>query len=46
MLNFFVVGEALTTMKAAGFALAALGVYLGTRSASNGRTADTSQSVA
>ena len=30
VLNYFVVGEPLTAMKVAGFALAALGVYLGT----------------
>ncbi len=31
VLNFFIVGEALTTLKIVGFALAATGVYLGTR---------------
>jgi drug/metabolite transporter (DMT)-like permease len=37
VLNFFVVGEALTTLKIVGFAFAATGVYLGTRLAKAAR---------
>ena len=32
VMNYFVIGEPLTALKAAGFALAAIGVYVGTRS--------------
>ncbi|MEP6938169.1 MAG: EamA family transporter [Rudaea sp.] len=45
VLNYFVVGEALTAMKIAGFALAAFGVYLGTHAAATNSARATSRST-